>query len=88
MQESSYKLRPETAESLFVLHQVTGNPVYREWGWAIFQAIEKCVSARMALTVLARGGARAAAASVPSLMLAAHRDLQALQNELWFWKLF
>ncbi|KAJ2778056.1 hypothetical protein H4R18_004826 [Coemansia javaensis] len=36
-----YILRPETIESLFVLHRITGNPVYREWGWDIFQAIEK-----------------------------------------------
>ncbi len=36
-----YGLRPEVAESLFVLHQVTGNPVYREWGWAMFQAINR-----------------------------------------------
>ncbi len=41
LQQISYKLRPETAESLFVLHQLTGNPVYREWGWEIFKAIEK-----------------------------------------------
>uniref|UniRef100_A0A7S1B773 alpha-1,2-Mannosidase n=1 Tax=Corethron hystrix TaxID=216773 RepID=A0A7S1B773_9STRA len=36
-----YILRPETVESLFVLHQLTGDPVYRQWGWEIFQAIEK-----------------------------------------------
>ena len=36
-----YILRPEAAESLFILHQLTGNPVYREWGWRMFQAIEK-----------------------------------------------
>ena len=36
-----YILRPETAESLFILSQLTGDPVYREWGWEIFQAIEK-----------------------------------------------
>ncbi|CAM9257753.1 unnamed protein product [Choristocarpus tenellus] len=36
-----YKLRPETAESLFILHQITGDPIYREWSWSIFQAIEK-----------------------------------------------
>ena len=35
-----YILRPETAESLFVLHEVTKNPVYRDWGWEIFSAIE------------------------------------------------
>jgi len=27
-----YILRPEAAESLFILHQLTGNPIYREWG--------------------------------------------------------
>lgn len=43
VQNMAYKLRPETAESLFVLHHVTGNPVYREWGWKIYQAIEKYV---------------------------------------------
>lgn len=36
-----YILRPEAAESLFILHQLTGDPIYREWGWKMFQAIEK-----------------------------------------------
>lgn len=36
-----YILRPEAAEALYVLHQLTGNPVYREWGWKMFQAIDK-----------------------------------------------
>lgn len=36
-----YPLRPEVVESLFILHQITGDPVYREWGWEIFQCIEK-----------------------------------------------
>ena len=36
-----YKLRPETVESFFVLHQLTGDPIYREWGWEVFQSIEK-----------------------------------------------
>eukprot|EP01029_Cantina_marsupialis_P012884 TRINITY_DN2852_c0_g1_i1.p1 TRINITY_DN2852_c0_g1~~TRINITY_DN2852_c0_g1_i1.p1 ORF type:complete len:835 (+),score=218.18 TRINITY_DN2852_c0_g1_i1:105-2609(+) len=35
-----YLLRPETAEALFFLHEVTGHPMYREWAWAIFEAIE------------------------------------------------
>lgn len=34
-------LRPETVESLYVLHQLTGDNVYREWGWQIFRAIEE-----------------------------------------------
>ena len=36
-----YILRPETAESLFVLGQLTGDPIYREWSWQIWQAIEE-----------------------------------------------
>jgi mannosyl-oligosaccharide alpha-1,2-mannosidase len=36
-----YILRPEVAESLFIMHQLTGNPIYREWAWNMFQAIEK-----------------------------------------------
>mmetsp|Transcript_117309 Transcript_117309/g.190906 ORF Transcript_117309/g.190906 Transcript_117309/m.190906 type:complete len:520 (+) Transcript_117309:42-1601(+) len=34
-----YRLRPETLESLFYLHRITGNTTYREWSWTIFQAI-------------------------------------------------
>ncbi|CAN0243079.1 unnamed protein product, partial [Hapterophycus canaliculatus] len=34
-------LRPETAEALYVLHQITGDPIYREWSWKIFQAFDK-----------------------------------------------
>uniref|UniRef100_A0A0C9RRM4 alpha-1,2-Mannosidase n=1 Tax=Wollemia nobilis TaxID=56998 RepID=A0A0C9RRM4_9CONI len=33
-------LRPETVESLFVLHRITQDSKYREWGWQIFQAFE------------------------------------------------
>ena len=36
-----YLLRPEAVESMFILNTLTGDPVYREWGWEIFQAIEK-----------------------------------------------
>eukprot|EP01033_Poteriospumella_lacustris_P000486 gene487-326_t len=35
-----YILRPETAESMFILHQLTGDPIYRDWAWEIFEAIE------------------------------------------------
>ncbi|KAJ3693879.1 hypothetical protein LUZ60_009359 [Juncus effusus] len=34
-------LRPETVESFFVLHKITEDPKYREWGWQIFEAFEK-----------------------------------------------
>jgi len=33
--------RPETVESLFTAFRLTGDRRYREYGWAIFQAIEK-----------------------------------------------
>jgi len=36
-----YILRPETVETFFILHHLTRDPVYREWGWEIFQAIEE-----------------------------------------------
>ncbi|KAG2373000.1 hypothetical protein C9374_012943 [Naegleria lovaniensis] len=38
---SSYLLRPETVESLFIMWRITGDEKYRDWGWNIFQAIEK-----------------------------------------------
>lgn len=33
--------RPETVESLFILWRLTKNPIYREWGWKIFESFEK-----------------------------------------------
>lgn len=40
-QDSHNILRPETAESLFVLWRTTGNSTYRDWGWSIFRAFEQ-----------------------------------------------
>ncbi|CAH7669632.1 glycoside hydrolase [Phakopsora pachyrhizi] len=34
-------LRPETVESLFLGWRTTGDPIYREWGWQIFEAFNK-----------------------------------------------
>ncbi|XP_037706815.1 endoplasmic reticulum mannosyl-oligosaccharide 1,2-alpha-mannosidase isoform X2 [Choloepus didactylus] len=31
-------LRPETVESLFYLHRLTGDPKYQDWGWEILQS--------------------------------------------------
>jgi len=39
--DSHYLLRPETIESLWYLYYVTGNKTYQDWGWKIFQGIEK-----------------------------------------------
>jgi hypothetical protein len=36
-----YLLRPEVSETMFILYHLTKDPVYREWGWEIFQAIEE-----------------------------------------------
>jgi len=36
-----YLLRPETVESLFILYRVTGDKKYQDWGWKIFEALEK-----------------------------------------------
>jgi len=36
-----YLLRPEAFESFFILNALTKDPIYREWGWECFQAIEK-----------------------------------------------
>ncbi|KAI0083755.1 mannosidase [Irpex rosettiformis] len=36
-----YLLRPETVESMFLMWKVTGDVVWRERGWRIFQALEK-----------------------------------------------
>ena len=60
-------LRPETAESLFYLHRIDGNPKWREAGWRLFQAIE--ASAKV------RGGyASVEDIRVDSVEKIAHRD--------------
>ncbi|KAF3105747.1 mannosyl-oligosaccharide alpha-1,2-mannosidase [Orbilia oligospora] len=33
--------RPETVESLFLMWRMTGDEIYREWGWKIFRAFMK-----------------------------------------------
>ncbi|KAK9452666.1 glycoside hydrolase [Dipodascopsis uninucleata] len=33
--------RPETVESLFIMWRITKDPIYREWGWQIFEAFYK-----------------------------------------------
>lgn len=36
-----YQLRPEAVEAAFVLYRVTGNEEYREFGWRVFESIER-----------------------------------------------
>lgn len=47
-----YLLRPEAVESMFILNQLTRDPVYREWGWEVFQAIEKYCKTKYAYGAL------------------------------------
>ena len=36
-----YILRPEAIETMYYLNHITGDPIYREWGWEMWEAIEK-----------------------------------------------
>lgn len=36
--------RPETVESLFMMWRITEDPLYRQWGWKIFQAFKQHTS--------------------------------------------
>lgn len=36
-----YLLRPETVESLYILYRITGDPMYQEYGWVIYEGLEK-----------------------------------------------
>merc|ERR1712139_341588 len=36
-----YILRPEAVEGWFYMHEITGEQRYREWGWTVFQSMEK-----------------------------------------------
>ena len=48
VRERSYPLRPEVVESLYILNHLTGDPIYREMGWEIFQSIEKYCKTKIA----------------------------------------
>jgi len=41
MRDGSFKLRPETVESLYLLWRATGEHRWREYAWRIFESIEK-----------------------------------------------
>lgn len=38
--ENSHSLQSSTIESLFILHQLTRDPIFQKWGWDIYLAIE------------------------------------------------
>lgn len=37
----TYLQRPEVIESFFILYRLTGNTTYQEWGWQIFESMER-----------------------------------------------
>ncbi|KAG2198979.1 hypothetical protein INT47_013163 [Mucor saturninus] len=39
--DKRYLLRPETVESLFIMYRITGDQKYQEYGWEIYESIEK-----------------------------------------------
>lgn len=39
--QKHYSLRPETIESLFYLKETEHDPIAQEWGWILYQAIER-----------------------------------------------
>lgn len=45
---SQYIMRPEVVESFYTLYSITKDPIYREWGWEIFQAIERYTQTEIA----------------------------------------
>ena len=47
-----YLLRPETIESLYILHYVTGEEEYQEIGWQIFRSINKFCKTKAAYSGL------------------------------------
>ncbi|PCH44101.1 glycoside hydrolase family 47 protein [Wolfiporia cocos MD-104 SS10] len=41
LKRTDYLLRPETLESIYLMYRTTGDPVWRERGWQIFEALER-----------------------------------------------
>lgn len=46
-------LRPEFVESLWYMYQITGNTTFQDWGWHIYQSIEKYAKVPNGYTSLA-----------------------------------
>ncbi|RDW94030.1 class I alpha-mannosidase 1A [Aspergillus mulundensis] len=43
-----YLLRPEAIESVFIMFRLTGDPIWREKGWKMFQAVDKATKTELA----------------------------------------
>ncbi|KAK3896864.1 glycoside hydrolase [Staphylotrichum tortipilum] len=62
-----YFLRPEAAESLFVLYRVTGKADLLEAAWGMFQAVEKATRTRRAYSAIADVGVEGETGRVDSM---------------------
>ncbi|XP_063837980.1 endoplasmic reticulum mannosyl-oligosaccharide 1,2-alpha-mannosidase [Ostrinia nubilalis] len=51
--DSHNLLRPEFVESLWYMYQITGNTTFQDWGWQIFQSLEKYAKVPNGYTSLA-----------------------------------
>ncbi|ORY96290.1 glycoside hydrolase [Syncephalastrum racemosum] len=50
--DKRYLLRPETLESIYILYRMTGDKKYQEYGWEIFEALEKWCKTDVAYAAL------------------------------------
>jgi mannosyl-oligosaccharide alpha-1,2-mannosidase len=50
--DTRYLLRPETIESLYIMYRITGDPIYQEYGWLIYEALETHCKTESAYAVL------------------------------------
>ncbi|KAI5827179.1 seven-hairpin glycosidase [Schizophyllum commune Tattone D] len=52
VRSNSWLLRPETIESIYLLWRTTGDPVWRERGWKLFQSMERWCRAEYGYSVV------------------------------------
>ncbi|KAL1725500.1 glycoside hydrolase family 47 protein [Schizophyllum commune] len=52
VRSNSWLLRPETIESIYLLWRTTGDPVWRERGWQLFQSMERWCRAEYGYSVV------------------------------------
>ena len=65
-------LRPEALESICMLHRITNDTIYRDWGWQIFQAFEKY--SKVSPLALQLSSTCAIAAAGSQTLLVTHRQ--------------
>jgi mannosyl-oligosaccharide alpha-1,2-mannosidase len=51
-QSRNYLLRPEAIESVFIMFRLTGDPIWREKGWAMFEAVNRHTRTMLAYSAI------------------------------------